>query len=195
MKTRLNEISLAQFIELLCGNYCLLLDDGDQVNKEELERCAHSLIASYRFIADKSGMRAFIAKKEEAIKCKMKVFFLRICTTLVMQQAYEDIRSLLAMIEEDVSGVSDDNLKDRVADLLRYATFEQHRNEEVNADPEKTKEKSSPDDIRSYYDSEIAFIMTYIKMHIDMHQINAAVYANIVNQVNVDIMNKRGTFR
>ena len=65
MKTRLNEISLAQFIELLCGNYYLLLDDGDQVNKEELERCAHSLIASYRFIADKSGMRAFIVKKEE----------------------------------------------------------------------------------------------------------------------------------
>ena len=105
------------------------------------------------------------------------------------------INDKAAMIDEDVSGVSDDNLKDRVADLLRYATFEQHRNEEVNADPEKTKEKSSPDDIRSYYDSEIAFIMTYIKMHIDMHQINAAVYANIVNQVNVDIMNKRGTFR
>lgn len=195
MKTRLNEISLAQFIELLCGNYDVLLDDGEQVNKEGLRRCAQTLIASYRFIADKSGMRAFLAEKEEAVKCKMKVFFLRICTTLVFQQAYEDIRSLLAMIDEDVSGVSDDNLRDRVADLLRYATFEQHRNEEVNADPKKTKEKSSPDDIRSYYDTEIAFIMTYIKMHIDMHQINAAVYANIVNQVNVDIMNKRRTFR
>lgn len=195
MKTRLNEISLAQFIELLCGNYDALLEDGEQVNPEELERCGHSLIASYRFIADKSGMRALLVNKEEAVKCKMKVFFLRICTILAMQQAFDDIRSLLAMIDEDVSGVSDNNLKDRVADLLRYATFEQHRNEEINADPEKTKEKSSPDDIRSYYDSEIAFIMTYVKMHIDMHQINAAVYANVVNQVNVDIMNKKGAHR
>ena len=37
--------------------------------------------------------------------------------------------------------------------------------------------------------------MTYVKMNIDMHHINAAVYANIVNQVNADIMNKRGAFR
>ncbi|RHI11531.1 hypothetical protein DW182_03255 [Bacteroides sp. AM16-24] len=194
MKSRLNEITLAQFIELLCGNY-LVLSDGDEVKENELQECARSLIASYRFIADKPGMRALIADKEESVKSKMKVFFLRICNMLVLQGEFADIRSLLVMIDEDVSGVNDDNLKDRVADLLRYATFEQHRNEEVNADPEKTKEKSSPDDIRSYYDSEIAFIMTYIKMHIDMHQINAAVYANIVNQVNVDIMNKRGTFR
>lgn len=193
MKSRLNEITLAQFIELLCGNY-LVLSDGDEVKENELQECARSLIASYRFIADKPGMRALIADKEESVKSKMKVFFLRICNMLVLQEEFADVRSLLSMIDEDVIGVDNATLHDKVAELLRYATFEQQRDEEAHNKSENG-DKTSPDNIRSYYDAEIAFIMTYVKMNIDMHRINAAVYANIVNQVNVDIMNKRGTFR
>ena len=177
MKSRLNEITLAKFIELLCGNY-FVLSDSDEVKESELQERARSLIASYRFIADKPGMRALIADKEESVKLKMKVFFLRICNMLVLQEEFADVRLLLSMIDE----------------LLRYATFEQQRNEEAHKKSESGAKPSS-DNIRSYYDAEIAFIMTYVKMNIDMHHINAAVYANIVNQVNADIMNKRGAFR
>lgn len=193
MKSRLNEITLAQFIELLCGNY-LVLSDGDEVKENELQECARSLIASYRFISDKSGMRVLITDKEESVKSKMKVFFLRICNMLVLQEEFADVRSLLTMIDEDVSGIDNDTLHDKVAELLRYATFEQQRDEEAHKKSE-SGDKTSPDNIRSYYDAEIAFIMTYVKMNIDMHHINAAVYANIVNQVNADIVNKRGALR
>lgn len=193
MKSRLNEITLAQFIELLCGNY-FVLSDGDEVKESELQERARSLIASYRFIADKPGMRALIADKEESVKSKMKVFFLRICNMLVLQEEFSDVRLLLSMIDEDVSGIDNDTLHDKVAELLRYATFEQQRDEEVHNMSERG-DKTSPDNIRSYYDAEIAFIMTYVKMNIDMHQINAAVYANIVNQVNADIMNKKRVHR
>lgn len=193
MKSRLNEITLAQLIELLCGNY-FVLSDGDEVKESELQERARSLIASYRFIADKPGMRALIADKEESVKSKMKVFFLRICNMLVLQEEFADVRSLLSMIDEDVTGIDNDTLHDKVAELLRYATFEQQRDEEAHKKSE-SGDKTSPDNIRSYYDAEIAFIMTYVKMNIDMHRINAAVYANIVNQVNADIMNKRGALR
>lgn len=193
MKSRLNEISLAQFIELLCGNYNVLFDDGDLNDDVGLKECANSLIASYRFISDKTSMKALLVDREDSVKSNMKVFFLRICNMLVLQEEFADVRSLLAMIDEDVSGIGDDILGEKIAELLRYAIFEQHRNED--AQKKENKVAPSPDDIRSYYDAEIAFIMTYVKMSIDMHQINAAVYANIVNQVNVDIMNKRGTFR
>ena len=193
MKSRLNEITLAQFIELLCGNY-FVLSDSDEVKESELQERARSLIASYRFIADEPGMRALIADKEESVKLKMKVFFLRICNMLVLQEEFADVRLLLSMIDEDVTGIDNDTLHDKVAELLRYATFEQQRNEEAHKKYESGAKPSS-DNIRSYYDAEIAFIMTYVKMNIDMHHINAAVYANIVNQVNADIMNKRGAFR
>lgn len=190
MKSRLNELSLAEFIELLCGNYRVLLENNDEVDNAEIETCAHSLIASYRFIADKAGMKAMLAIKEGTVKCNMKIFFLRICTMLVVQGAYDEARSLLAMIDEDVSEANNNSLQDRVDELLRYAIFEQHRSEET-CNETANGNKPSSDDIRAYYDAEIAFIMTYIKMTVDMHTINAAVYANIVNQVNVDITSKR----
>ena len=41
--------------------------------------------------------------------------------------------------------------------------------------------------IRASFDSEIAFVMTYFKMQIDIHTINAAVYANIVQRANTEI--------
>ena len=170
-----------------------MLSDSDEVKESELQERARSLIASYRFIADEPGMRALIADKEESVKLKMKVFFLRICNMLVLQEEFADVRLLLSMIDEDVTGIDNDTLHDKVAELLRYATFEQQRNEEAHKKSESGAKPS--DNIRSYYDAEIAFIMTYVKMNIDMHHINAAVYANIVNQVNADIMNKRGAFR
>lgn len=190
MKSRLNELTLAEFIELLCGNYRVLMDNNDEVDNADIEARAHSLIGSYRFLADKAGMKAVLVTKEGAVKCKMKIFFLRICTMLVMQGAYDEVRSLLAMIDEDITEANNNSLQDRVDELLRYAIFEQHRSEETRNETANGNKPSS-DDIRAYYDAEIAFIMTYIKMTIDMYTINAAVYANIVNQVNVDIMSKR----
>ena len=111
-----------------------------------------SLITSYRFIADKPGMRALIADKEESVKSKMKVFFLRICNMLVLQEEFADVRSLLSMIDEDVTGIDNDTLHDKVAELLRYAIFEQQRDEEAHKKSE-SGDKPSPDNIRSYYDS------------------------------------------
>lgn len=190
MKSRLNELTLAEFIELLCGNYRIILNEHEEVEDAEIEERAHSLITSYRFIADKAGMKVMLVIKEDAVKCKMRIFFLRICTMLVMQGAYDEVHSLLAMIDEDATEADNNSLQDRVDELLRYAIFEQHRSEETRNETANGNKPSS-DDIRAYYDAEIAFIMTYVKMTIDMHTINAAVYANIVNQVNVDITSKR----
>ena len=53
---------------------------------------------------------------------------------------------------------------------------------------------ASPEQIRSSFDAEIAFLMTFFKMSIDSRVINAAVYANIVHQADVEIsFRKRST--
>ena len=52
----------------------------------------------------------------------------------------------------------------------------------------------STEQIRSSFDAEIAFLMTFFKMSIDSRVINAAVYANIVHQADVEIsIRKRST--
>ena len=77
--------------------------------------------------------------------------------------------------------------------MLRSAIFEQKRNEERRKE-EGEEKKATPEQIRSSFDTEIAFLMTYFKMNIDSRIINAAVYANIVHQADVDIsIRKRQT--
>ena len=53
------------------------------------------------------------------------------------------------------------------------------------------KKKATPEQIRSSFDAEIAFLMTFFKMNIDVRNINAAVYANIVHQADVEISMKK----
>lgn len=189
MKSRLNEITLSQYIELLCGNYHVLLDEGEEYNETVFKEVARDMISSYRSIVDSTGMKVLLTEKEDSIKCKIKVSFLQICNMLVMLNEYKEVRSLLSLIDTDVSDIADEQLKDKVLELLRYATFEQHRNE--NAEDTTISKKVSSEDIRAYYDAEIAFIMIYFKINIDMNSINTAVYANIVHQADMDIIKKK----
>ena len=56
------------------------------------------------------------------------------------------------------------------------------------------RDRATPEQIRSSFDAEIAFLMTFFKMSIDSRVINAAVYANIVHQADVEILiRKRST--
>ena len=190
MKERLNELTLAQFIDLVCGDRKVLLDDGDCEEQDVLQQKASEFISSYRLITDSAGMKSDLLEKEEAIKDKAKILFFRICHTLIAYKSYADIRELLHLIDLDADDIADEQLAVFIEEQARYAIFEQHRNEEMRSDTREVMAKRSEEDIRAGFDSEIAFVMSHFKMHIDMHQINAAVYANIVNQVNADIMTR-----
>ena len=71
-----------------------------------------------------------------------------------------------------------------VENMLHEAEFYKKRTEDMAvADNPAINENA----IRASFDSEIAFVMTYFKMQIDIHTINAAVYANIVQRANTEI--------
>ena len=173
MIERLNQITLNDFIELSCGNYACLLSDCKSVSESTLKEMASKLIIEYRSIVNPSGMQAMIMDKEDMVKERAKLLSLRICQTLVSLGFYDDVRQVL--------------------DQLNSAIFEQKRNEERRSEEHKGS-KATPEQIRSSFDAEIAFLMTFFKMSIDSRVINAAVYANIVHQADVEIsIRKRST--
>jgi len=89
--------------------------------------------------------------------------------------------------------MDNEQLKSKLDYMLHIAIFEQKRNEERRVE-EHSEKKATPEQIRSSFDSEIAFLMTYFKMNIDVHAVSAAVYANIVHQADVEItIRKRRT--
>ncbi|WP_270564529.1 hypothetical protein [Bacteroides finegoldii] len=186
MIERLNQITLNDFIELSCGNYACLLSDRGSVSESTLKEMASKLIIEYRSIVNPSGMQAMIMDKEDMVKERAKLLSLRICQTLVSLGFYDDVRQVLGQLNVDIRDMSDEQVISKLDYLLHSAIFEQKRNEERRSEEHKGS-KATPEQIRSSFDAEIAFLMTFFKMSIDSRVINAAVYANIVHQVEVDI--------
>lgn len=193
MIERLNQISLNDFIELSCGNYNCLLFDGEAATEAELKEKATKLIVDYRNIVNPSGMKALILDKEDLVKERARLLSLRICQTLISINCFDDVREVLKLFDVDTRNMSEEQLIFKIDNMLRSAIFEQKRNEERRKE-EGEEKKATPEQIRSSFDTEIAFLMTYFKMNIDSRIINAAVYANIVHQADVDIsIRKRQT--
>lgn len=94
------------------------------------------------------------------------------------------------MMGVDVRKMNDEHVKLKVEYMLNSIIFEQKRNEEISREEGKGS-NATPEQIRSSFDTEIAFLMTYFKMNIDPNTINAAVYANIVHQAYVEIAIKK----
>ena len=186
MIERLNQITLNDFIELSCGNYACLLSGRGSVSESTLKEMASKLIIEYRSIVNPSGMQAMIMDKEDMVKERAKLLSLRICQTLVSLGFYDDVRQVLGQLNVDIRDMSDEQVISKLDYLLHSAIFEQKRNEERRSEEHKGS-KATPEQIRSSFDAEIAFLMTFFKMSIDSRVINAAVYANIVHQVEVDI--------
>lgn len=182
MIERLNELTLAQFIDLVCGDKNVLLTESEIVDDNTLKRKSAEILSTYRYITDRVGMKSELLRKEEEIKGNAKIVFLRICHTLAAYEVYDDIRQLLILVDLDTVDIVNEKLIVFIDDQLRYTLFEQHRNMEMQRDSDGTKVKRSEEEIRAGFDSEIAFIMSNLKMNIDMNLINASVYANLVQQ-------------
>lgn len=193
MIERLNQITLSDFIELSCGNYACLLSDCKSMSESTLKEIASKLLVEYRSIVNPSSMKAMIMDKEDMVKECAKLLSLRICQALVSLGFYDDVRQVLGQLNVDTRNMSDEQVISKIDYLLHSAIFEQKRNEERRSEEHKGS-KATPEQIRSSFDAEIAFLMTFFKMSIDSRVISAAVYANIVHQADVEIsIRKRST--
>ncbi|UBD64000.1 hypothetical protein K6V25_13730 [Bacteroides salyersiae] len=185
MIERLNQLSLYDFIELSCGDCTVLLSPGEEISEVELKKRSSDLIIEYKRITNPSGLNSVLMDREDMVKERTRVLLFKLCVSLIAIGAYEDVRETLAMLSYDMKSMSDEQVKSKVEELLRSALFEQKRSDEIRSDNET--EKATPEQIRSSFDAEIAFIMTFFKMNIDVRNINAAVYANIVHQVEIEV--------
>lgn len=193
MIERLNKISLSDFIDISCGEYLCLLSENESKSEEELKERAQKLIIDYRNITNSSGVKALILDKEDIMKERTRLLLLRICQTLIAVCCFDEVREVLMQMEVNAHNMDNEQLKSKLDYMLHIAIFEQKRNEERRVE-EHSEKKATAEQIRSSFDSEIAFLMTYFKMNIDVHAVSAAVYANIVHQADVEItIRKRRT--
>lgn len=182
MIERLDELTMKQFIDMNCGK----LDVLGSGSPFELAVKREQLLVEYRAIVDNPGLMAMVTSHEFEIKAKGRVVLYKICRNLIDIKAYDEVRSILDIY--GIHGEDNEKIGTQISSLLKRSEFEykrilEHKDTEI---AEPISEKS----IRDGYAAEIASIMAYYKMPLDINNVSASVYAHLVAQANMEIRRK-----
>ena len=181
MKTRLDQLTLRELIELSCGDSSVLLDKGETPSEQVKLECARQILSEYKELASPNQAKKDMIEAEELTKLRMKDKCLRICLALCIQERTDMARDVL--LELDVKPTlidNDEKVQPRCKAMLADVEYEIKRIEELNEE-DASKKVANPEDARKTWYSEIAFVMSMLKMSIDPASVNAAIYANLVH--------------
>jgi len=175
MIERLDQLTLADLIEVSCGNTDML----GYEDKVAGINAANRIIMEYMSIAQPQAAKMRLTEGEEIAKLRMREKCLKICQLLCDLGRPERVKDVLLEL-----GVSEEFLKDGHAIEVRcQAMLDEVRYEIKRAEEGKEKEQkeTSPEKTRKAWYSEIAFVMSMLKTSIDPATLNAAIYANLVH--------------
>ncbi|MBR2300792.1 MAG: hypothetical protein IKA41_02440 [Bacteroidaceae bacterium] len=182
MKTRLNQLTMAEFIDLHCGDYSVLLENGEHIPEEDLKKKTTDLIFEYRNIVDPTGVKSTLLEYEEALRDNTKIVFFQVCKKLVSINAIDEVKDVLMMYGINLTSATKEKVAQVVEQELKTALHNKERNDANRENAEEDESLNTPENIRASYDAEIASLMGFYKMSIDIHHISAAVYANLLTQ-------------
>lgn len=182
MKTRLDQLMLRDLIELSCGDASVLLDKGESPAESVKIACARQIMTEYKELAAPGQAKMDMIEAEEIQKLRMKERCLRICMALCGQEHADMAKEVLLELDVSEEFIKDEEaIKSRCKAMLDDVRYEISRIEELGGEKEAKKAKT-PAEMRKSWFSEIAFVMSTLKMSIDPVVTNAAIYANLVSQ-------------
>lgn len=182
MKTRLDQLTLHDLIELSCGDSSVLLDKDDTLTENVKLACAQQIMSEYKELATPTQAKIDMIEAEEQQKLRMKEKCLHICLALISQERSDMAKDVLLELDvnEDLLK-SEEAIKSRCNAMLDEVKYEIKRLAEL-AEERGQKKQQTVTDMRKAWFGEIAFVMSTLKMSIDPSTTNAAVYANLVRQ-------------
>lgn len=178
MKERLDQLTIQELIELSCGDYTVLFD-GDEKPTDGVLLKVRAILSEYRSIASPAQARVELMDSEKLSKYNIKEKCANICMVLCFHGRSDLARDILVQL-----GVSESNLateEEIIAhcqSIIGEAKYEAERIAERKA---KNAKRSTQEQTRHEWYSEIASVMSILKVPIDM-SLNAAIYANLVRQ-------------
>lgn len=176
MKNRLDQYTMAQFIDIACGDYSCI-----DAEPETAKEVAESLIGRYNDASDPVSAKSRLLEQEKRARCKCKVVLYRILLNLInVYKAYDDVRDIFNMLGDNETAQQDDDvLKARLEQMLRSEEFLQKRLEQERE--AEAPEEVSEDEIRTSFDRQTARLMAHFKFAINHERITASVYASLVD--------------
>lgn len=182
MKTRLDQLTLHDLIELSCGNSSVLLNKDETPTEAVKLACAQQIMSEYKELATPTQAKMDMIEAEEIQKLQMKEACLHICLALISQGRSDMAKDVLLELDVNENLLNgEEDIKNRSKAMLNEVKYEIKRLAEL-AEERGQKKQQTVTEIRKAWFGEIAFVMSTLKMSIDPATTNAAVYGNLVRQ-------------
>ena len=180
MKTRLSDLTLAEFIDMECGELDVLKERHEIVTPEKLAKTRSEISHEFQAIASPSSFKSMLIDRDRKGKMRVKALFFGILKSMLKIKACDEVRGLLTKYGFDCRGRDDAWVEREVLTQLNSVTFELKRmGIEVKKD-----DNATPDEIRKGYEGMVADLMIANKMSIDIYTIRASVFASMVHKAN-----------
>ena len=187
MKERLSQLTMREYIELMCGDDSILLEGENNVTPQQLSIIKRNIIFEYKQIADPPGIMSYLSDEDNKKKTTIEVLLFQMCDTLIRMKAFDESRDILNSYGLRTATMSENKLRETVKSRLNRALSMQKR--QISKRDEDS-ENLSPDDMRKVFDKQTTHLMTYFKFQINVSEIGATIYANMVSQYTREIKEK-----
>ena len=182
MLERLDQLTIGQFIDLVCGDTSVLTSKRDVVTETALVVAMRNIVFEYKEIVDSAGVKGYLSSVEELIKAKVSVVIFQMCQNLVSLNEHDRAREVL--IEYGINANSMDN--PRVTAEIK-SRLERAKSAIAKIENENNNDTSESINIRREFDAQTAALMAYFKFQIDTSSMKATVYAHLVDRHNKEI--------
>lgn len=190
MIERLEQLTVSQFVDLVCGDTSVLIGKREVVNEAVLVVAMRNIVFEYKEIVDKAGVSSYLSTIEELIKAKMSVVVFQMCRNLVSLNEHDRAREVLIEYGINANSMNDQRVTAEIKSRLERAksTIEKIENE-------SKKDKPGSINFRRVFDTQTAMLMAHFKFQIDTSTMKATVYAHLVDQHNREVKVMRAALK
>ena len=186
----LSQLTISQFIDLVCGDISVLEDPHGLKSEIELTVTIRNILLEYKEIADPAGNKQFLTIGEEMLKVRMEMALFSMCSELVDLNEHDCAREVMIVYGINARAMNDQRVAAEVKSRVERA-----KNKVNELQNEKDAGTPTSDDIRKQFDEQTAALMAHFKFQIDTSSMRATVYAHLVARHNREIKAKMAALK
>lgn len=177
MKTRLDQLTVSQFIDLLCGNTAVIIENEESPSEGEKANAMRRILFEYREIADAHGIRSYLTRMEDLVKARLALGIMGMCQDLLSLERHDLVRGILEDMDINTGRMGNARVE---AEVMSQKGRAESIIEEIEGELRLESDNSKGLDVRRQFDEQTATMMAHFKFQIDTYTMKATLYAHLV---------------
>lgn len=182
MKNKLEDLTINEFIDLVCGEVDVILSKHEIADEDMKALIIRNLIFEYKEIVDPASVRQYLSEVEDMIKARIEMTLFTMCANLVNLNEHERAREVMIVYGINAQNMNNQRVAAEIKSRLERAKSKVAELQEKNDADTPTSEK-----ICKQFDEQTAALMAYFKFQIDTTSMKATVYAHLIARHNREI--------